>query len=75
MLSYMKGLRPMNKLGAAFGSYGWKDTIVKMLNEALEEMKFEIIDPGISVQYVPTEDDLNRCAGLGEKVKKAVLGR
>ena len=74
MIAYMKGLRPMNKLGVAFGSYGWKDTIVKMLGEAMEEMKFEIVDPGISVQYVPTEDDLNRCAQMGEFVKKAVLG-
>ena len=44
-LTYMKGLKPLNKIGAAFGSYGWSGEAVKMLNKELEAMKFEIIDP------------------------------
>ena len=24
VLTYMKGLRPLNRVGAAFGSYGWR---------------------------------------------------
>ncbi|MCK5487260.1 MAG: flavodoxin domain-containing protein, partial [Desulfobacterales bacterium] len=30
-LSYMKGLKPLNKIGAAFGSYGWSGEAVKMI--------------------------------------------
>ncbi|PKK84394.1 MAG: MBL fold metallo-hydrolase [candidate division Zixibacteria bacterium HGW-Zixibacteria-1] len=74
MITYMKGLRPLNKIGASFGSYGWKNTITKMLNEQLEEMKVELVDEGFSVQYVPSEDDLATCIELGRKIKNSILG-
>jgi len=31
-LMYMRGLRPTNKIGAAFGSYGWSGEGVKLMN-------------------------------------------
>jgi flavorubredoxin len=71
-LHYMKGLRPANKIGAAFGSYGWSGEAVRLINAIMEEMKFTVIDPGIKVQYVPVHDDLKRCAELGRKVAKAL---
>jgi flavorubredoxin len=69
-LHYMKGLRPANKIGAAFGSYGWSGEAVRLINAIMEEMKFTVIDPGIKVQYVPVHDDLKRCAELSRKVAK-----
>lgn len=75
VLCYIKGLRPAAKIGAAFGSYGWGGEAVKLLNAAMEEMKFEVIDPGVRVVYVPTEDDLAQCRGLGRRVAAAVKER
>lgn len=72
MLCYMKGLRPLNKIGAAFGSYGWGGEAVKQINATMEEMKFDIIDPGIRIQYVPTQEQLEQCVELGRKVGAAV---
>ena len=69
-LHYMKGLRPANKIGAAFGSYGWSGEAVRLINAIMEEMKFTVIDPGIKVQYVPVHDDLKRCVELSRKVAK-----
>jgi flavorubredoxin len=69
-LSYMAGLRPTGKIGAAFGSFGWSDVIVKQLNEKLEAMKFKMVSPGLSVQYVPTKEALVKCEELG-----ALIGR
>ncbi len=69
-LHYMKGLRPANKIGAAFGSYGWSGEAVRLINAIMEEMKFTVIDPGIKVQYVPVHDDLKRCLELSRKVAK-----
>ena len=54
-LTYMKGLKPKNKVAAAFGSYGWSGEAVKLINKELEEMKFEVIDPGLIIQYVSRE--------------------
>jgi len=71
-LTYMKGLRPINKVAAAFGSYGWSGEAVKLINAIMEEMKFTVIDPGIKVQYVPVHDDLQKCVELGRKVAKAL---
>jgi len=75
MLSYMKGLKPVGKIGAAFGSYGWSGEAVKLLNQVMEEMKFEVPDPGIRVKYVPTAADLANCVELGRKIGKAVNDR
>jgi len=73
-LTYMKGLKPLNKIGAAFGSYGWSGEAVKLINNELEAMKIEIIDPGLKVQYVPDKEALASCYELGRKIGRAVKG-
>jgi flavorubredoxin len=74
MLTYMKGLKPKNKIGAAFGSYGWSGESVKLINKELEAMKFDIIDPGIKIQYVPDKKGKDACFELGRKIGKAING-
>ena len=71
-LTYMKGLRPANKIGASFGSYGWSGEAVKILNHHLEDMGIPLVDPGVKVQYVPDKNDLEACYLLGRKVGQAV---
>jgi flavorubredoxin len=75
MLCYMKGLKPSGKIGAAFGSYGWSGEAVKLINGELEAMKVERVDPGLSLKYVPTAEDLARCTALGRKIGSAVKER
>ncbi|MEF2145772.1 MAG: flavodoxin domain-containing protein [Desulfovibrionaceae bacterium] len=79
MLTYMKGLRPQNKIGASFGSFGWSGECVKVLNEWLESMNFEIVEPGsVKVKHVPDHAVYAECHALGKAVGKAVrakLGR
>ena len=67
-LMYMKGLRPANKIGAAFGSFGWSGEAVRQLNEAMEAMKFDVINEGFRVKYVPEKDDLQQCIELGREI-------
>jgi flavorubredoxin len=67
-LTYMKGLKPQNKVGAAFGSYGWSGEAVKLITAELEGMKFKVIDPGIRVQYVPDKEAAQACHELGKKI-------
>ena len=71
-LTYMKGLKPKNKIGAAFGSYGWSGESVKLINKALEEMKFDVIDPGVRIQFVPDEKGIKNCNELGKKIARAM---
>jgi len=71
-LTYMKGLKPLNKVGAAFGSYGWSGEAVKLVTKELEQMKFDIIDPGVRIQYVPDDNGLDACRELGKKIAEAL---
>lgn len=75
LLTYMKGLRPQGKIGAAFGSYGWSGESVKLLTAALEEMKVEVVNPGVRVKFAPAEDDLARCIELGREIGRAVKAK
>ena len=71
-LTYMKGLKPLNKLGAAFGSYGWSGEAAKLVTKELEQMKFDIIDPGVRIQYVPDDKSLDACRELAKKIAEAL---
>jgi flavorubredoxin len=68
IMTYIKGLKPSGVVGAAFGSYGWSGESVRVLNAWLEDMKVELVGEGVRVQYVPKEDDLERCRQLGLQV-------
>jgi flavorubredoxin len=72
MLHYLRGLRPENKMGAAFGSYGWSGEAVKLINQALEDMKIKVIGQGVMVKYIPTDEDLRDCMELGRKMGKEI---
>lgn len=74
LLSYVKGLRPLNKKALVFGSYGWG-------GEAIEEMKKYLISAGIdvlpddvSIMYSPTESDLETCTELGRGLSRLSAG-
>ncbi len=73
-LTYLKGLKPKNLIGAAFGSFGWSGEAVKLLEEMLSALKVEPVGEGIRAKYRPDRDDLARCYALGtavaEKLKK-----
>ena len=67
-LTYMKGLKPKDKVGAAFGSYGWSGESTKLISKELEAMKFKVIDPEIKIQYVPDSAGLEACKEFGRKI-------
>ncbi len=74
-LTYLRGLRPKNLIGAAFGSYGWSGEGAKNVNAVLEEMGVELVAEPLTVQYVPTDEDLVRCRELGETVARELVKR
>lgn len=73
VLTYLKGLRPQNLIGAAFASYGWSGESLAQINEYLNAMKIELVSDGIKVKFVPTEADLKVCWELGEAIGKKLL--
>jgi flavorubredoxin len=75
ILTYMKGLKPKNKIGGAFGSYGWSGEAVKLITGELESMKFDLITPGVRIQYVPNQGGLDACFAYGRQIGQAVLAQ
>jgi flavorubredoxin len=72
VLTYMKGLKPKNKIGAAFGSYGWSGEAVKLINKELEAMKFDVVDPGLKIRYVPDDKGVEAAYDLGKRIAEAL---
>jgi flavorubredoxin len=72
VLTYLKGLRPANLLGCAFGSYGWSGESAKQVQEYLEDTKVNIVGEAIRVKHVPDRDTLARCFEQGRQVAAAV---
>ncbi|MCP4747468.1 MAG: FprA family A-type flavoprotein [Desulfobacteraceae bacterium] len=71
IITYMKGLKPQNKIGAAFGSYGWSGEAVKQITKELQEMKFEIIEP-IRKQYIPDKKGLEESYEFGQTIGRTI---
>ena len=71
-LTYMKGLKPHNKIGAAFGSYGCSGEAVKQVTVELQGMKFEMVEPGLKIQYVPDQEAIRACEDFGRKIAEAM---
>lgn len=72
VLTYMKGLKPANKIGGAFGSYGWSGESVKLVAAELEAMKFKMIEAGPRLQYVPDPAGVDACFAYGKQIGEAV---
>jgi len=73
-MTYMKGLKPKNKIAAAFGSYGWSGEAVDLINQLLEDMKFNVLFPGVKAQYVPDRGVIDACSDLAEKIAQSLPG-
>lgn len=68
ILEELKGLRFQNKIGAAFGSYGWSGEAVEIIEEHLNRCKINVVVEGIRSKWQPKPDDLIKCEELGQKV-------
>lgn len=75
MLTYMKGLRPQNRIGGAFGSFGWSGECVKIITDALQGMGFEMPADPVKVKYVPTHEALAQCHAMGKALGEALAAK
>ncbi|MCZ7400867.1 MAG: flavodoxin domain-containing protein [Candidatus Methanoperedens sp.] len=74
ILEDLKGLKFKNKVGAAFGSYGWSGENVKLIEETLEKAKVKILQEGIKFKWQPTEEELGKCVEFGRSFAVKMKG-
>ncbi|HPH61312.1 MAG TPA: FprA family A-type flavoprotein, partial [Candidatus Syntrophosphaera sp.] len=66
---YLKGLSPQQRIGLAFGSYGWGGQSVPILQQLLGDPKecgFEMLEP-LKTQYIP---DAATLAGITQNIEQ-----
>jgi flavorubredoxin len=73
-LYYLKGLKPKNKLAAAFGSYGWAGGATKEIMARLKDMELELVEPALDFRYPVTKAQENECVEFGRRIAKRVKG-
>ena len=72
ILQDLKGLRFKNKIGAAFGSYGWSGESVKSIEQQLNDSGINVIADGVRAKWQPKAEALTECRALGQQVAQAV---
>lgn len=73
-LSLLSTVTPRGKVGAVFGSYGWSGEAVKMVEERLAGLKYQLPVSGVHFRFKPTDEDQQACRQFGEKVGEAITG-
>jgi anaerobic nitric oxide reductase flavorubredoxin len=71
VMTDIKGLKFKNKIGAAFGSYGWSGEAVKMIEEHLVSSGIPIIRDGIRFKWQPRPEELDACREFGREIAQA----
>ncbi len=73
LLLYLKGLRPSNKIGAAFGAYGWGGGAQNVMEDMLKSAGIAVEQSGLAVKWVPNREEIERCFNYGLEFGRKVL--
>jgi len=71
-LSSLATLKLRGKAAAAFGCYGWSGEAVKYMEERFKALKLKVPAEGVRAQMMVTQQDLDACRELGEKLTESV---
>jgi flavorubredoxin len=66
-LAYTHGLKPMNKIGAAFSSYGWAGGAKKAAEAEMTAAGIQVTDSSLDFQFRPTESELRKAYDFGRE--------
>ena len=73
-LEFLKGLKPKDRLACVFGSYGWAGGAVQEIEGIIKEAGMQLALSGLSVKYVPSDNELNLCYDFGAEFAKKIAG-
>jgi flavorubredoxin len=71
-LTYIKGLKPRNKIGFVFGSYGWGGQAVGEIKKTMEPLSWEYPEDSVNINYIPDEKDLESIKKIGKKIGEII---
>lgn len=65
VLDEIKGHKFKNKVGAAFGSYGWSGEAPKKIHKELEDAGLKAVMEPLGIKYQPEPQELEACVQFG----------
>lgn len=71
-LEFLRGLKPKNRIGCAFGSYGWSGVVAPAIEKVLKETGIEVKQSALSVQYSPDDNEVERCFEFGREFARII---
>ena len=71
VLCYLRGLRPKNLKGAAFGSFGWSGEAVAQITEQLQAMNCETLEP-LKLKFASSKEDFEACFQYGVQIGESI---
>lgn len=71
-ICYMQGLKPLNRVGGAFGSYGWSGESPNYIQKKLAEMKMDLPAEPVKCMWRPDKDTYKACNQLGKTVAETL---
>jgi flavorubredoxin len=74
LLSSLAVIKVRDKLGAAFGSYGWSGEAVNMIEDRLRGLKLRVPVKGVRARLIPTDVELAACHDLGRLLAQHLTG-
>ncbi len=74
LLDDLKGLKPVDKVGVSFGSYGWSGGAVESIQQELKQAGIDIIEDGLGIKWVPDDKEAQVCVELGKRIAQRIKG-
>ncbi len=74
LLSSLAVIKVSDKLGAAFGSYGWSGEAINMIEDRLRGLKLRVPIKGVRARLIPTDEELEQCRNLGKQLAQHLTG-
>ena len=75
LFSVMTPIRDKGKPAAAFGSYGWSGEAVKMIEDHLKNLKFNVVTEGLSAKFCPNRDKAEQFVNFGRQFGASLLSQ
>jgi flavorubredoxin len=72
-LAYMRGLKPKNKIGAVFGSFGWGGGAKRAAEEEIKAAGIDLVESELDFKFRPTEEELERVVQFGVELAEKIL--
>lgn len=75
LLASMAYVQSSNKIGAAFGSYGWTGEAPEMLHDRMRWLKFRLPIEPLKIKLIPTQEELQSCYEFGKEIAEIAMGK